>query len=103
MVRLKTIEQGWSRNVLTLQIENKLYLRQGKSSTNFVHTLLPPQSDLAGQVLKDPYNFDFLDIAEIAQERYLERSLIEHIREFPMELGQGFAFYGQPVPYRGRG
>ncbi len=68
----KTIEQGWSRNVLTLQIENKLHLRQGKSSTNFVHTLMSPQSDLAGQVLKDPYNFDFLDIGEIAQERDLE-------------------------------
>lgn len=90
----KTVEHGWSRNVMVLQIESDLYQRQGKATTNFELTLPKPQSDLAHSLLKDPYNFDFLTLGQDARERDLERGLIEHIREFLLELGVGFAFVG---------
>ncbi len=90
----KAVEHGWSRAILTHQIEARLYERQGRAQTNFPRTLPPPQSDLARQVRKDPYNFDFLTLGEEAQERDLERGLIAHIQEFLLELGVGFAFLG---------
>ena len=90
-----TIENGWSRNVLVHQIEKGLYRRQGKAITNFPKTLPAPQSDLAQQLLKDPYTFDFLSIGEKANERDLEKSLVEHLKEFLIELGVGFALVGQ--------
>lgn len=90
----KTIENGWSRNVLILQIESGLYQRQGGAVTNFAQTLSQPQSDLARQLIKDPYNFDFLSLTEDAQEKDLEKALVNHIREFLLELGVGFAFMG---------
>ncbi len=90
----KTVEHGWSRTVLVLQVESGLIHRQGKSVTNFAATLPNPQSDLARQLLKDPYHFDFLTLGEDAQERELERGLLEHIRSFLLELGVGFAFVG---------
>lgn len=90
----KTIEHGWSRSILELQIESGLYHRQGKAVTNFQATLPKPQSDLAEQLLKDPYNFDFLTLGDDARERELERGLLEHIRAFLLELGVGFAFVG---------
>lgn len=90
----KTIEQGWSRNVMVHQIESGLYQRQGKSQTNFTRTLPAPQSELAQQFLKDPYNFDFLTLGDQAHERDLERGLLGHIRSFLLELGVGFAFVG---------
>jgi predicted nuclease of restriction endonuclease-like (RecB) superfamily len=90
----QTVQNGWSRNVLVLQIESGLYRRQGKAQTNFSATLPAPQSDLAQQVLKDPYNFDFLMLAEDARERELESGLLEHLRKFLLELGVGFAFIG---------
>jgi predicted nuclease of restriction endonuclease-like (RecB) superfamily len=76
---LKTIEHGWSRNVLVHQIERDLYHRQGKAIANFDRTLPAPQSKLALQILKDPYNFDFLSLNEVVQERELERALIHHL------------------------
>ena len=88
----QTIEQGWSRNVLVHQIESGLYRRQGKADTNFSRTLPNPQSELAQQLLKDPYNFDFISLGKEAQERELEKALIERIRDFLLELGVGFAF-----------
>ena len=88
----KTLEHGWSRAVLTVQIETKLHERSGKAITNFDRTLPPAQSDLAREVLKDPYTFDFLSLSEAAHERDLERGLVEHIRQFLLELGAGFAF-----------
>lgn len=91
----KCIEQGWSRNILSLQIESKLHKRQGKAVTNFREKLPSPQSDLANYTLKDPYIFDFLSIGEEAQERELERALIQHMEKFIMELGAGFAFVGR--------
>jgi predicted nuclease of restriction endonuclease-like (RecB) superfamily len=75
----QAIEQGWSRNVLVLQIESGLYRRQGKATTNFQATLPSPQSDLAQQLIKDPYNFDFLTLTQAAQERDLERELLTHL------------------------
>jgi predicted nuclease of restriction endonuclease-like (RecB) superfamily len=90
----KTRENGWSRNILVHQIESGLYHRQGKATTNFENTLPKPQSELAQQLLKDPYNFDFLSLGKEALERDLEKSLIEHIRDFLLELGVGFAFVG---------
>lgn len=93
-----TVIYGWSRNILVLQIETRLYERQGGAITNFHQTLPPPQSDLAQSVVKDPYNFDFLTLADDAYERELERGLITHIRDFLMELGLGFAFLGSQYP-----
>ncbi len=90
----QTIEQGWSRNVLVHQIESGLYRRQGKADTNFSRTLPNPQSELAQQLLKDPYNFDFISLSQEAQERELEKALIDRIRDFLLELGVGFAFVG---------
>lgn len=94
----QAIQNGWSRNVLVMQIESGLYRRQGKAITNFQATLPQPQSDLAQQLIKDPYNFDFLTLAKEAQERDLERELLAHLRQFLIELGVGFAFVGSQVP-----
>jgi predicted nuclease of restriction endonuclease-like (RecB) superfamily len=94
----QTVQNGWSRNVLVLQIESRLYHRQGKAQTNFTATLPAPQSDLAQQALKDPYNFDFLMLAEDAREREMESGLLEHLRKFLLELGVGFAFVGSQYP-----
>jgi len=91
----KAIEHGWSRAVLTHHIETQLHKREGKAITNFQRTLPPPQSDLAEQTLKDPYNFDFLTIHREAQERDLEQGLLDHIQKFLLELGVGFAFVGR--------
>jgi predicted nuclease of restriction endonuclease-like (RecB) superfamily len=71
----KTIEHNWSRNVLTHQIESGLYQREGKAVTNFAVTLPAPQSDLAQQLIKDPYNFDFLTLTRDYNERELEQAL----------------------------
>ena len=90
----QTIQHGWSRNVLVHQIEGGLYKRQGKSVTNFDKTLPAPQSELAHQVLKDPYIFDFLVVGEEAKEREVEKALLNQIRSFLLELGIGFAFVG---------
>jgi predicted nuclease of restriction endonuclease-like (RecB) superfamily len=92
------IQHGWSRSVLVHQIESALHSRQGKAITNFDRALPPPQSDLAQEVTKDPYNFDFLMLAEEAHERDLERGLVEHLRKFLLELGVGFAFVGSQYP-----
>jgi predicted nuclease of restriction endonuclease-like (RecB) superfamily len=90
----KVVQHGWSRAVLVHQIELNLYGREGQAITNFAETLPSPQSDLAQQVLKDPYVFDFLTLADDARERELERGLLEHLRDFMLELGVGFAFVG---------
>lgn len=92
------LEYGWSQNILVLQIESRLHHREGKSLTNFQRTLPPPGSDLAEQILKDPYNFDFLTVAKDAREREIERGLLIHLRDLLLELGRGFAFVGSQVP-----
>lgn len=95
---LAAFEHGWSRNVLEMQIESRLHERQGKAITNFERALPPPQSDMAQAMLKDPYQFDFLMLSDKAHERDLERGLLEHIRRFLLEMGQGFAFVGSQHP-----
>ena len=94
----QTLENGWSRDILVIQIETRLLARQGSATTNFERTLPKTDSDLATQLLKDPYNFDFLSITQGIRERELERALIQHIRDFLMELGLGFAFLGSQYP-----
>ena len=91
----KTIENNWSRSVLVHQVESLLYERQGKALSNFSSTLPKPQSDLANELLKDPYNFDFLTLTEDYKERELENALIENVSSFLLELGSGFAFIGK--------
>lgn len=89
-----TLQHGWSRNVLVHQIDSRLHERQGQASTTFDRTLPAAQSELATQLLKDPYNFDFLSLGTEARERDLERGLLTHLRDFMLELGVGFAFVG---------
>ena len=93
----KAIEHNWSRNVLVMQIETRLVERKGQAVTNFPVSLPKPQSDLARESLKDPYRFDFLGLAEEAQEREIEHALVRHVTEFLLELGAGFAFVGRQV------
>lgn len=89
-----TVENGWSRDILALQIKSDLFRRQGKSTTNFSKTLPAPNSDLAQQTLKDPYTFDFLTMTQPYNERDIEKQLLNHITKFLLELGKGFAFIG---------
>ena len=91
----KTIQNNWSRSVLTHHIESNLYAREGKAITNFQTTLPEPHSDLARQTLKDPYTFDFLTLREKHDEKELENALIEHITKFLLELGSGFSYIGR--------
>lgn len=93
----KTLEHGWSSNILTLQIEAQAHRRQGKAQTNFPATLPPTDSDMAVQVFKDPYLFDFLGTDAPRREAELEQGLVAHIQKFLLELGQGFAFVGRQV------
>lgn len=91
----KIIENGWSRNTLSIWIDSDLYRRQGKAISNFSNTLPTPQSDLASQTLKDPYLFNFLSLTENYEERELEKGFTDHIQKFLVELGKGFAFVGK--------
>lgn len=91
------VEHGWSRNVLVHQIESQLHARAGKSINNFKATLPPSDSDLADQLTKDPYIFDFVSMTDKRNERELEGHLIKHVEKFLLELGQGFAFVGEQV------
>lgn len=93
----KTIENGWSRSVLLNMISGNLYQSQGKAITNFSKTLPDYQSDLIKETLKDPYNFDFLQITANFKEKELENALIDNIQNFLIELGSGFAFVGKQV------
>jgi len=91
----KTIENNWSRAVLEYQIETNLYGRQGKAVTNFSLTLPAPQSDLANEMMKDPFNFGFMRLSEKVKETDLEKALVQHISQFLLELGKGFAYMGR--------
>lgn len=88
------VENGWSRAVLEAQIETGLHERTGKATTNFNRTLPAPQSELAQQMMKDPYNFDFLSTQDALLERDLQKGLLDHLRDFMVELGVGFSFVG---------
>lgn len=91
----ETLLNNWSRNILTLQIESRLFERQGKAITNFTNALPKAQSDLANQILKDPYNFSFLTLEKSVQELEFEKQLTQNITDFLLELGKGFAFVGR--------
>lgn len=90
----RTIEHGWSRVVLVHQIESEAHNRFGNAQTNFSRTLPAIQSELARDILKDPYNFEFLGLSNEVKERDIEKGLIEKLRHFLIELGVGFAFVG---------
>lgn len=92
----KTIENGWSRNVLIHQIESGLYERQALAEkiSNFENRLASPQSELAVQTMKDPYIFDFIPFSEDMVERDIENALVKDITKLLLELGTGFAFLG---------
>ena len=90
----QTLEFGWSRNILDLQIESGLFQRQieKKKVNNFTATLPKPQSDLANYLLKDPYIFDLAGVKERADERDIEEQLVNHVTKYLLEMGTGFAF-----------
>ena len=91
----KAAQYGWSTPMMVQQIELNLYQRQGKTINNFKENLPSPQSDLANQLLKDPYIFDFLSIGKETHEREIEKSHTQHMQKFLLELGEGFAFVGR--------
>jgi predicted nuclease of restriction endonuclease-like (RecB) superfamily len=93
----KTVEHGWSRDVMVIQIENGLHRHTGQAVTNFKETLPSPQSELAQQITRDPYLFDFLALTEPHRERELENQLIAHVERFLLALGAGFALVGRQV------
>ena len=93
----RAVEFGWSRAALETHIECRRLEREGQAITNFAESLPAPGTDLAHQLLKDPYLFDFLDVGKEANEREIEGALIEHITQFLLELGAGFAFVGRQV------
>jgi predicted nuclease of restriction endonuclease-like (RecB) superfamily len=94
----RAIEHGWSRAILVHQMESRLIDREGKAITNFRQNLPASGSELARQTLKDPYVFDFLNLGPEARERDIETALTQHITQFLLELGAGFAFVGRQVP-----
>ena len=91
----KTLEHGWSKDVLSLMIKSEMHKREGNLISNFKNILPPFESDLVQQSFKDPYRFDFLTITEPFREKELENSLIKHMERFLIELGSGFAFVGR--------
>lgn len=98
---VQCLSNGWSRPTLERYIKNDLFSAQGSQvnkSTNFLMRLPEPQSSLAQDMIKNPYNFDFLGLHDEAHEREIERASIQHITKFMLELGKGFAFVGSQVP-----
>lgn len=94
----ETLKNNWSRAILALQLKQNLFERQGKSINNFDKTLKTNQAELASQLLKDPYNFDFLTLEAKVHELEIEKQLTENITKFLLELGKGFAFVGRQFP-----
>jgi predicted nuclease of restriction endonuclease-like (RecB) superfamily len=93
----KSAIYGWSHNILAMQIASRAHERRGKAVTNFESPMPPPASDMAAQVFKDPYLFDFLGTADARRDREVEQALVDHIQRFLLELGAGFAFVGRQV------
>ncbi|KAA1421910.1 DUF1016 domain-containing protein [Nocardioides humilatus] len=91
------LEHGWSRNILEMQIDARTIERQGRAVANFETTLPEPQSDQARQALKDPYKLDFLGLGKKAREREIEQAIVDHVTQFLVELGAGFAYVGRQV------
>ncbi|SDD55278.1 Predicted nuclease of restriction endonuclease-like (RecB) superfamily, DUF1016 family [Pricia antarctica] len=95
---IETVKNGWPRDILEVQIDDNLIERVGGTSNNFESTLPVPYSKMAGQTLKDPYNFDFLGLENEAKEREIENEISRNITDFLLELGKGFAFVGRQYP-----
>ena len=93
----KTLENGWSRAMLLNFLDTGLYERQGKATTNFVLTLPEENSDLAQEITKDPYNFDFLTLTEKYNEKEMKDALMDNAEQFFLELGRGFSYIGREV------
>jgi predicted nuclease of restriction endonuclease-like (RecB) superfamily len=93
----KTLENGWSRAMLLNFIDTDLYERQGKATTNFALTLPEEASDLAQEITKDPYSFDFLTLTEKYNEKEMKDALMDNAEKFFLELGQGFSYIGREV------
>lgn len=93
----QVVANGWSHHILSLQIESGLHKRRGKAINNFPAVLPPADSDLAAQVFKDPYLFDFIGTADPRREREVEQALVDHVQKFLIEMGAGFAFVGRQV------
>jgi len=93
----QAVANGWSSNVLQMQIETNLFARQieAKKVNNFARRLPNPQSDLANYLMKDPYIFDMMRQTEAMNERDIERQLVQHITKYLLEMGSGFAFVAQ--------
>jgi len=96
----QAVENGWSRNVLQAQIATDLRGRQGNALTSFDHALPAPDSELVRDAIKDPYNFEFLDMSTRVKERDLEQALLNDVQSFLMEMGRGFALVGRQFPLR---
>ncbi len=94
----QAIQNGWSQPTLRMHIDSRLQERQGKAVSNFREVMPPEDSDMATDVFKDPYLFDFLGTADLRREREIEQALVDHIQQFLLELGAGFAFVGRQVP-----
>ena len=92
-------ERGWSRNMLLNQIKNQLHRRSGGAPSNFPDRLPPAESNLAQQLTRDPYVFDFLDLADAANERDLETALMDQLQRTLSEFGRGFSFVGRQVHF----
>ena len=93
----ETVAHGWSRSIMEMQIQGQLHLRGGKAVNNFALTMPPVESDMAAQLFKDPYLFDFLGTADPRREAEVEQALMDHVQRFLLELGSGFAFVGRRV------
>lgn len=93
----QALTHGWSRSILEIQIQNRLHLRAGKAVNNFAQTMPPADSEMAAQLFKDPYLFDFLGTADPRREAEVEQALMDHVQRFLLELGSGFAFVGRRV------
>lgn len=91
----ETAQNGWSRDVMLLQIDNGYIHAKGHAINNFEQTLPPPQSDLARYIFKDPYNFSFIGTVALQNELHIEKSLTSKITDFLLEMGRGFAYIGR--------
>jgi len=91
----ETAQNGWSRDVMLLQIDNGYIHAKGHAINNFEQTLPPPQSDLARYIFKDPYNFSFIGTVALQNELDIEKSLTSKITDFLLEMGRGFAYIGR--------
>lgn len=93
----KTIENGWSRAVLLNMMDANVYESSGKAQNNFSTALPKEQNDIAQEIVKDPYHFDFLCFSKDYKEADLQKGLEENICKYLLELGKGFAFVGRQV------